>query len=223
MSQPASQREAGFTLVELMVASVILGLVAVMIVNGMRFANRAVASADDRREAVESSTTGLGLLRSTLGRALPLYRKVESRDRLLFEGGEQRLRFVTMEPDYMPGWPLVGYQYALVDLGGRQVLEVRRADLDPAAPDLTLLADAPGRALLGFGPGVRFTYYGAQRNRDPARWHEAWTSAGILPRAVRIGPPGGAPGWPDFVMPLSIDTPAACLNPDSRDTAGCGR
>jgi general secretion pathway protein J len=218
--------EGGFTLVELLVASVILGLVATLMLGGMRFAGRATESADARREAVESTLTGLGLLRLTLGRALPLHVRVENRDRLAFEGGSERVRFATFEPDYVPGWPLVAYEYAVAERGGRYLLEVRRAALDPARPDLAAaLEEAPARAVLGFAGPVRLAYYGAPGPRDAPGWRGEWrgSEAQALPRAVRVGPDALAPAWPDFVVPLAIDTPAACLNPDSRDARGCGQ
>jgi general secretion pathway protein J len=219
--------EGGFTLVELLVASVILGLVATLMLGGMRFAGRATESADARREAVESTLTGLGLLRLTLGRALPLHTRVENRDRLAFEGGAERVRFATFEPDYVPGWPLVAYEYAVAERGGRYLLEVRRAALDPSRPDLAgALEEAPpARAVLGFAGPVRLAYYGAPGPRDVPGWRGEWrgAEAQALPRAVRVGPDVLEPAWPDFVVPLAIDTPAACLTPDAQNARGCGQ
>jgi len=223
---PAPRRDSGFTLVELLVASVILGLVATLMLGGMRFAGRATESANARREAVESTVTGLGLLRLTLGRALPLHARVENRDRLVFEGGGERVRFATFEPDYVPGWPMVAYEYAVAERGGRYLLEVRRGALDPSRPDLArALEEAPARAVLGFARPVRLAYYGAPRPRDEAGWRGEWRGgeAELLPRAVRLGPEAFDPAWPDFVVPLAIDTPTACLNPEARDARGCGQ
>lgn len=216
-------REAGFTLVELLVATAILGLVAVLMMNGMRFIGRATASAEARRDAVEGTLTSLAVLRATLGRAVPLFHKVQGRDRLVFAGEEQRLRLVTFEPDYMPGWPLVAYEYGIGLEGRRYLLTVRRAALDPALPELEALEEAPPRALLAFAEEPRFTFFGRTRARDrEPSWHAAWPAeAELMPQAVRIGPGEGEPGWPDFVLPLTIDTPAACLNVNAQESPGC--
>jgi prepilin-type N-terminal cleavage/methylation domain-containing protein len=203
--------EPGFTLVELLVASVILGLVMLLIFNGMRFVQRAVASANARREAVEGTVTGLGLLRATLGDAAPFYLRVANKDQLLFQGDEQHLRFALFEPDYIPGWPFVAYEYALAESNGRYQLLVRRAPLSPGAPDLSVLNGAPARAILGFPFPVRFAYFGPLRSRDPAQWRPQWADGDFLPRAVRIGPESGEPGWPDFVVRLAVNTPVGCL------------
>ena len=215
---------AGFTLVELLVASAILGIVALLMMNGMRFIGRATASAEARRNAVESTLTGLGLMRGTLARAQPLFLRVQNKDRLLFEGEEQRLRLVTFEPDYMPGWPLVAYEYAVELTSGRYLLTVRRAGLDPAEPELDALEEAEPRTLLAFAQEPRFTFFGQIKARDrESAWHAAWTEeAELLPQAVRIGPGSAEPGWPDFVLPLAINTPAACLNANAQESPGCG-
>jgi prepilin-type N-terminal cleavage/methylation domain-containing protein len=215
--------DAGFTLVELLVASIILGIVVLMMTNGMRFIGRATAKAEARRDAVESTLTGLGLMRVTLGSTVPFFRKVQNKDQLVFQGEEQLLRLVTFEPDYMPGWPLVAYEYAVELQGGRYVLQVRRAALDPAQPDLDLLEEAEPRTLLAFADEPHFAFYGRLKGKDkePA-WHASWEGAELLPQAVRLGASGPEPGWPDFVLPLSINTPAACLNANAQESPGCG-
>ena len=221
---PRGDGSAGFTLVELLVASAMLGLVAMLIVNGMRFVRKAIASADTRRESVEATVTGLGLAQASISRALPVLRKVENRDELLFEGSEERLRFVTTEPDYLPGWPLVAYEYAVAFRGGRYLLDVRRAAVNPGEPAFAGLADAGARTLLAFPGPVRFAYYGRPKPRDAGAvgWRLEWREAELLPEAVRLGPPDDEPGWPDFVVPLMVNTPAACLNPTAREVKGCG-
>lgn len=221
---PRDDGAAGFTLVELLVATAVLGLVALLLVNGMRFVRKAIASADTRREAVEATVTGLGLAQSSISRALPVLRKVENRDELLFEGSEDRLRFVTTEPDYLPGWPLVAYEYGLSFRDGRYLLDVRRAAVDPGQPAFAGLDDAGARTLLAFPGPVRFTYYGRPKPRDAGAvgWRLEWREAELLPQAVRLGPADDAPGWPDFVVPLMVNTPAACMNSSAREVKGCG-
>ena len=196
MTAHPKRPDAGFTLVELLVASVIFGLVMLLMFNGMRFVQRAVASADARREAVEGTVTGLGLVRATLGDASPLYIRVANKDQLLFQGDEQHVRFALFEPDYIPGWPFVAYEYALGGDNGRQQLFVRRAPLSPGAPDLSVLNQAPARAILGFPGPVRFAYFGPLRSRDQAQWRPQWADGDFLPQAVRIGPDSASRAGP---------------------------
>ncbi len=222
-SASAPVRSAGFTLVELLVACVIFGIIVVMMTSGMRFIGRATAKAEARRDAVESTLTSLGLMRVTLGRAVPFFRKVQNKDQLVFDGDEKRLRLATFEPDFMPGWPLVAYQYSVELQDGRYMLQVRRAGLNPAEPDLAVLEEAQPRNLLAFAEEPRFTFYGRLKGRDrEPSWHTSWAEAELLPQAVRIGPDGPEPGWPDFVLPLAINTPATCLNANAQESAGCG-
>jgi hypothetical protein len=121
------------------------------------------------------------------------------------------VRFALFEPDYIPGWPFVAYEYALAENNGRYQLLVRRAPLSPGAPDLSVLNQAPARAVLGFPGPVRLAYFGPLRSRDPAQWRPQWIDGDFLPQAVRIGPESGEPGWPDFVVRLPVNTPVGCL------------
>ena len=66
-----ADRRSGFTLIELLVSLVVLSLIAVIMVSGLRFVVRAVASTDSRREALEELTLGLSVLRGELERAEP--------------------------------------------------------------------------------------------------------------------------------------------------------
>ena len=209
MSRSRPADAAGFTLIELLVALVVLGLVMVMITSGLGFLGRAEEHRTARAESMETALGGLGALRESLARAQPIYLHAESGTRLLFAGDEVQLRFIGREPDFVPGAPLVGYQYEVDGGSGGYKLELRRAPLDPQAPDLGVLAQAAPRVLLSLPGPARFTYYGsAGRARDPA-WQDAWQDQSKLPEAVRLALADG-PAWPDIVVRLMLDTAATC-------------
>jgi prepilin-type N-terminal cleavage/methylation domain-containing protein len=220
---PVARRRvgAGFTLVELLVSMAVLALVALTMMGGLRFVLQALASTDGRREALEELTLGLAVLRGELERAEPLMLKVGQQDFVLFEGTPERLRFANVEPPYLAGAPYLVHEYGIVpEGGGTYRVEVRRAPLDPASPDLAVVQEALPRTVLRVGPPLRFTYFGQLRERDPRGWHEEWPRGPRLPEAIRLAE-GDEPSWPELVVPLRITVPWYCGVADPPSSAGC--
>jgi general secretion pathway protein J len=216
----AGRRGAGFTLIELLVSMVVLALVMVSIMSGLRFVIRAFAATDMRREALEELTLGFSVLRGELERAEPLMRKVRNRDFVLFEGGPERVRFVNVEPPYLAGLPFVAFEYAIVPDSGAYRIELRRAPLDPARPDLAAVEGSEPRVLLRTPQALQFTYFGQLKERERPGWHAEWPTGQRLPQAVRLAY-GDEPGWPELVVPLRIRVPWYCGTPEPQNTAGC--
>jgi general secretion pathway protein J len=216
----AARRRAGFTLIELMVSMVVLSLVALLMMGGLRFVLRAMASTDNRREAMEELTLGLSVLRGELERAEPLMVKVGNRDLVLFSGEPDRLRFANVEPPYLGGLPYLTYEYAVVPDGNGYRIELRRGPLDPAAPDLAAVDGVEPRTVLRVGPELHFSYFGPLGKNDPPSWRKAWPPGPKLPQAIRLAE-GDDPGWPELVVPLRIAAPYYCGASEADKTAGC--
>ncbi len=217
----AARRRAGFTLVELLVSMVVLALVAVVMTSGLRFVLRAMSSTDSRREAMEELTLGLSVLRGELERAEPLMVKVGKRDLVLFSGGSDRVRFGNVEPPYLHGPPYLAYEYAVVpDNGGNYRIELRRAALDPAAPDLAVVEAGEARTVLRVGPELRFSYFGKLGERDAAAWHKSWPIGPKLPQAIRLAA-GDDPAWPELTVAMRVMAPWYCGVAEGPSTAGC--
>ena len=215
----ARGRRAGFTLVELLVSMVVLALIAVLMMSGLRFVLRSMASTDNRREALEELTLGLSVLRGELERAEPLMVKVGKSDLVLFNGQADRLRFANVEPPYLGGPPYLTYEYAIVPDGPTYRIELRRAALDPAAPDLAAVEAIEPGPCYGSARNCISATMGPGKN-DPPSWRKAWPPGPKLPLAIRLAE-GEDPGWPELVVPLRIEAPWYCGATDGTSTAGC--
>lgn len=214
------RKSGGFTLVELLVSIVVLSLIAVTMMAGFRFVFRAFDHTQTRREALEELTLGLGVLRGELERAEPLMRKVDNRDVVLFEGWPDRVRFVSVAPAFVAGPPYLAYEYAMVTDSSGYRLELRRAPLDPARPDLAVVDGGEARVLFRPTQDLRFTYWGRLKEREAPQWHEEWPRGPMLPEAVRLAA-GEKPGWPELVVPLTIRVPWHCATGEAESAAGC--
>lgn len=210
--------EAGFTLLELLVALTILALVVAVGTLGLRVVTRGIERRDATSAQVAAEMQALELLRGQLGRALPLDWGPQGRFLVAFEGDADRLRFVNAQPAYQPSSGLVMWELALADggRGGRRLI-VRRVPTGPERAGFGRLAEAEGRELLRVPAGWRFDYFGPiGRQPQDLGWVASWRDAPALPLAVRLAGDAGEAG---FVVRLRVDTPAHCADPSGAAAA----
>ena len=186
----ARRLQAGFTLLEILVALVVLGFVLAAVGQGVQFGLRATGlqtrqiAAEDDVDAVDR------LLRRLIEQADPGY----GGDVPGFTGTSTSLSLTTTLNE---GAAPVDAAFDVE--GGRLLLRygphlhaVRLAS--PPAPAVEVLLDGVQR--------VEFAYWGATKPGGPGTWLAAWGQKDI-PALVRIrlmmAP--GRPSWPDIVAP----------------------
>ncbi len=187
LTPPAARRAAGFTLVEVLVALVILAMLMAALYAAFRFSARALEAARARGTMIEEMAAGISFLRERLSQAqnVLLTTGPQSQE-ASFAGDAGALAFVAPMP-------------ADISLGG---LYYFRLFFDPAAQATRLelalyrsrevfrLEEAADRRSRVIFPGYRavFRYYGRDEPAPdaPARWQDAWPARGWLPQLVEI-------------------------------------
>lgn len=205
-------RSAGFTLVEVVVATTILGILLLVVYGVFSLGRSAWERGDLIRERYQKSRILSQLISRQVKSAVPYKIKSEKAegDFLAFEGTARSLKFVsalslkTLRPE--------GLVYAVYEFqeggaeGGRLVVYERRA-LTKNFMEESLREEAAVPLLEGVA-SVRFEYY---REEDPnqnreAGWLEEWNAKEErqLPRALRITiEPGGSRGGREE-FPISV-------------------
>lgn len=181
----ASMRARGFTLLEVLLALVLMALLMVGVWGALRTATRLTRGADaliarsDRVRAVQ------GFLRDYLGGAQPqgFLHKANEQARM-FEGDPDQMRYVAPMPAQLGNGGLFVQTLQLVrgDDGG-QILQLTYA---PLTNDAALPTGAEPETLLDQLGGGHFEYLYAAGNGKPAQWRDSWHSASGMPLAVRV-------------------------------------
>jgi general secretion pathway protein J len=200
--------EAGFTLVELLVTLVVLGLFLSLLFGGLRFGTRvweATGAAGERRDAMEAAH---GFLRRALAEARPsLGLDGEGQPLAAFQGGAEALVFLAPLPAHLSLGGDVVVRVALAGERDRLRLVARWSlrwprPADPAAPE-----GEPREVVLAEGlRAAAFAYYGRLAGEEVPAWHDAWDEAtNALPELVRLRVLGGnGAAWPDLVVALRL-------------------
>ena len=170
-----SKTSRGFTLVELLVALALAGIVMVLLTDELRLASLGFGQISHKSEQLAVRRDVEDLLRRELGSAVaaPLIA-----NELPFTGTASSMKFVSLSDDSGPGLYQVELGFQAQD-GGRLVLTRRL--VEPAAGrqvERTVLA-SPVRDFKAF-------YFGAPAPNSDPRWLDRWADTRYPPSLVRI-------------------------------------
>ena len=217
--EKTTRRMAGFTLLELLVALMLLGLISTLALGGVRLGARTWETVSQRAGENGRMQMVRAFLARELAQAVPVYVPDGGRKRrLAYDGDRESLVFVA------PLAPHFG-------LGGFQRLELSvDDDEDPAAGKRLILKrrryhradglDAPAEEeddeihlLLDGVEEVRFAYRESARD-GAVTWSDAWRDRDSLPALMRLRvtfTDSRRAAWPDLLVAGRITTQPGCL------------
>jgi general secretion pathway protein J len=182
----APRPAGGFTLLELLVAVTVLGIVLLLALNGLRFGSRSWGLQQASAEQTAGTRVAREYLRRQLALTVPHVVGEGARERLVFEGEEHSLRFVAAmsRGRHNGARYLFGLAPETTDTTTRLMLEY--ALLDPSAQRLRALP-AQRVVLIEDMETVEFSFFGRGKARQRMRWRSTWPAdAEQLPRLVRV-------------------------------------
>ena len=183
----------GFTLVELMIALVLLALLSAVLYGSLGFA----ATTLDRGEAKVDATSGMRLaqafLRANLEEQHPLRMRKILEWPLVFTGDREELRYAAVLPARVASGGVWFYRLSVRHDEARTPLVLERMLPDLAAPQLPEFTNAERSVL---------AQDGAADAVEPI-WRDRWDDRQRLPIMIRIEvTPTRGPSWPPlFVAP----------------------
>lgn len=198
--------QKGFTLLELLIGMVLLGMILTLLFGGLRLGARSWDSGDKRADDAAQLRAIHGFMRRELSQVFPLRWKNGVDTRLAFAGESDALKFVAPLPVQASGGGLYLLGLELENGEDGQRLIMKRALTSPEAKDFSSLEQGEKSVLVDHIEKMRISYFGATTPESEPGWQEKWDDPQRLPLLVRIQVElNDGRGWPDLVASLVVE------------------
>ncbi len=197
---------AGFTLLEVLIATSILGIMMVLLFGSMRICIRSWEAGETHMQKVSQMTVIQNFFRTHLRSALALPDKKQQPDdqeqEYFFQGEEHKIQFVALLPVSAgrSGPHLFKVEW---DDGSESILRVA---LQPFLPSLDAQeADIDDVTILEDIKNFQLAYWGAKEAGDEPEWHNEWLDIPDLPQMVKVEIElEDEKAWPTIVVALKM-------------------
>ena len=213
---PDSKRNAGFTLIEVLIAMTLLGIMVVLLFSSMKICAESWQKGEDKITQVNDVAVVYQFFQRHLSNALPLWDDFseEGNKIFAFQGKNQSLQFVSSFPASAKKAGLQRFSLDLVKDGDEQVIQVAITPFYPEAEgeewrkeEVTLL-----RHVRSFS----MSYYSVEDPQAEGVWQEEWLEQENLPPLVKLKiERDDGNFWPEMFVELK--TQPQQLNVDGQD------
>lgn len=204
-----STHDAGFTLVELLVSLVLLGLVSLLMLDSLRMGSTTLMRGTALSNWIDNVSVIQNRLRDLLDNAYPAYVFSDGRGHVDFDGTSNALTFLAPTPIALGGQGRTRYNLLVEENGGYADL-ILTSRLELSASD----SPATKRTLLSGVGSASFAYLALGSQNDAERWVEQWSLQRHLPQLIKIQVrfrPGDTRFWPEFVVNPQITLDVDCV------------
>lgn len=200
-------RQSGFTLLELVVAITLMGLILVVLYGGLRLGLNGSDTGERRAEATNRLRSVQEFLRRQLAQSMTVYQHDDQQESQLIASGQSDSVVFSGQPDSVefvaPMLTQLGqgglYRIWLGVRDGR--LQMQWRSYRPDDPEASQLRET---ILLEGVSASEWAYFGATREHDPEppHWRSAWSGVQRRPSLVRLNLTWNNEVWPDLVVAL---------------------
>jgi general secretion pathway protein J len=206
--------QAGFTLIELVLAMVLLGTMMLLLYGGLSFSLRSWDAGDVNGRRTADRRIGANFLRRELSELFPMRWKEPMSLKFAFEGEAHKLKFVSSRPAGVSvgGLALVGLEVEQDAVGRKRNLVMRRAMPDDEAKSFDPLDKAERNILIADIDSVSFEYFGAENDFNPPTWVDAWKIPYKVPEIIRLRvKDADGTQLPEMIVRIQLGEEAGCL------------
>lgn len=192
--------DAGYTLLELMIALTLLGFLTVLLFSGLKLGTRVW----ERSEDMTANSNRIRNIEHLLTDQIrQIYPKALPNSEIDFDGQPSVLHFLTMASD----------NGALKRVTVSTTADNAHGALGEAASDELTIAVSAIKPLLGPISSLSFAYFGQGKDESQASWHRVWSHQAHLPSLIRVSVAlaDRALVFPDLVVKPHIDADESCV------------
>jgi len=219
VSAISGRAQAGFTLLEVLIATVLLAIMMTLLMGGLRIGAGSWEQGERRAAQASRLLVTQNFFRTYLGDALPLLESVRRsaaagtrpmRPKLLFRGGADRLEYAATLPPQVRGG-LYRFELYVDEEGDRKDLKLAirpfsSAEADEEAEPIEDVVLLEGLASL------RIAYFGKANVEDEgnfapreSQWLEEWRQQ-FMPELIRVDiTMADEPPWPPLVIAPRVE------------------
>jgi general secretion pathway protein J len=201
-------RSRGFTLLELLVAIMILTLIMTASFGSVRIASRSWEAAQSRADANEEMRAVSDFLRRRFAQMSSFVWVDGNDERIAFIGEQRHIRFIAPAPEYSVGPGHFVYTITAETQNGAERLVLSYSPFDPGTGDFSEPYSSRRTILSGNLTNASFEYYGTGMTDIEPSWQQTWQrDAELFPSMIRIRTTtdGSATGWPDLMFALRVN------------------
>lgn len=195
--------QGGFTLLELIIAMVLVSLVMVLLFGGLRLGLRSWDAATERATRTDDMRLAAEFIRRVLGGTRLVYWETDRGRHLAFEGEADAVRFVAPVPAHLGMGGVHVVTLALGEAAGAgQVLNMSYWPLRPEMKDFKADGHAETETLVSRVTRLGLKYFGAAAPGEDPEWRDSWKDARTLPELVELDLETEEGPWPVLIVAL---------------------
>lgn len=199
------KNQSGFTLLELLIAMVIVSMVLTSAFAAIRIGSRSWEAGHQRSDSIEEMRSIAEFARRQMSQSIPTFWEEDDESRIAFVGQRRLVRFIAPAPFDADTVGLLTYSLIVDDQPGESKLRLEYETYDPGATGFGEVPTGNGITFAANFESITFDYYGSVEKDSRDTWYSKWPmTAELLPRLVRIkfGSDSGSAAWPDLVVAL---------------------
>lgn len=198
--------QTGFTLLELLVAIMVLSMVMTAAFGAVRVGSRSFAAGVLHADETAEIRAIANLLRHQFRQLLLITRVENRRDFIAFTGDRYHVQFVGPAPDSASGAGYLVYRLTAEPSAETSRLILNFAPFDPGSDEFTIPGNSGRELLTNRLSRVTFDYFGAHDERTQAAWHTEWPAdSARLPLVVRMHLTSSGQQWPDLLFRVRFE------------------
>ncbi|ADE16676.1 general secretion pathway protein J [Nitrosococcus halophilus Nc 4] len=187
----------GFTLVELLIAMTLVGMMLVILFSGLRLSTRSWEAAEQKLAVVEKQRVIEGLFRRQIReQKLLFFNDPEQGQVMTFAGTSEGMQFVAPLLTRLGLGGLYWITFEVVKEGGESHLVM---NWWPYRPEGLEEEGREREVLLEAVEEIAFSYFGKEAVGEAPEWHERWEDPQRPPQLVRLQVRTQEAEWPELI------------------------